>query len=71
MTCRYKAMLYSPKTTICGLLICMIILLVFVEWSVFVATGATLTAIVYEVAKILVAILILLLGIFAQDEPHH
>lgn len=60
---------YSPKTTVCGVLICLIILVFFVEWSAF--SGTSLSAIVHELAKIVVTILVLLLGYFAQDEPHH
>ena len=64
----------SPKTTICGLLIALIILVVFVQWHVFGTTGYTAedaTLVIEQIAKILVAILILLLGFFSADEGTH
>jgi len=61
----------SPRTTICGILIFLTILLVFVKWHVFGAAGATHVEELEEVGKILIAIFALLLGFFAADEVTH
>jgi hypothetical protein len=64
----------SPRTTICGLLIAVVILVVFVNWNIFGAVGYTADDawhVFQEFAKIVIAILVALLGFFAMDEGTH
>lgn len=57
----------SPRTTVMGLLIC-ILILVNVHWHQFEITGGVIYP---EISKVLIAIFILLLGFFAMDEGTH
>lgn len=55
----------SPRTTVCGIVIALIILLVFVNW------GELMTGSIPEIAKLIIAIFVGLLGFFAMDEGTH
>ena len=64
----------SPRTTICGLLIALVILFVFVDWHLFGATlytEADARMVLQNFSAIVIAILVALLGFFAMDEGTH
>jgi hypothetical protein len=64
----------SPRTTICGLLIALVILVVFVNWHLLggtLYTESDARAMFQAFGAIIIAILVALLGFFAMDEGTH